>query len=354
MQAEKIFFYEGLKGLNINFDTIEEVAHHIMDEKSKDIFYSRMLLSLTRDYRFIKNLVLSSQEGVQFYHDIEKHGIYLYGAGTRSEKIYKMFPDYRWRGIVDKYKRGTFEMFVIQNIQDVQLEQDDIVVITNQHYSQEIESELLNSGISKEQIVILNDYESRLLEKQYFEINANYSDIGDGVIVDGGSLDCGDAIKFIHSSYYRDNEIFSFEPDATNYQLCIERAQKYPMIKVLNAGLSDEHQNACMVKGGEGAHIDISGEGSVELETLDHLFSDKKVSLVKLDIEGYELKALKGGENIIKRDKPLLIISVYHKIEDIFEIPKYLLGINPNYYFEFKSYRIAGAADTVLYAYNRE
>jgi len=54
-----------------------------------------------------------------------------------------------------------------------------------------------------------------------------------------------------------------------------------------------------------------------------------------MDIEDYELKALKGARKTIKKYKPVLIISAYHKREDILEIPYYLKNLVPEYRFRF-------------------
>ena len=51
----------------------------------------------------------------------------------------------------------------------------------------------------------------------------------------------------------------------------------------------------------------------ISITTLDAFLSDKgieKVDLVKLDIEGSELNALKGGIDMLKRHKPALIVEV--------------------------------------------
>ena len=68
-----------------------------------------------------------------------------------------------------------------------------------------------------------------------------------------------------------------------------------------------------------------------------------------MDIEGAELEALKGAEETIKRYRPKLAICVYHKPEDIVEIPKYILNINPDYKLYLRHYS-DNAGETVLYA----
>ena len=68
-----------------------------------------------------------------------------------------------------------------------------------------------------------------------------------------------------------------------------------------------------------------------------------------MDIEGTEMEALKGAEYIIKKYKPKLAISIYHKPEDIVEIPKYILNINPDYKLYLRHYS-DNAGETVLYA----
>ena len=68
-----------------------------------------------------------------------------------------------------------------------------------------------------------------------------------------------------------------------------------------------------------------------------------------MDIEGAEKKALMGAKTLIRKFKPKLAISVYHKRDDIWEIPKLILSINPEYRFFLRVYSFTGK-DTVLYA----
>lgn len=67
------------------------------------------------------------------------------------------------------------------------------------------------------------------------------------------------------------------------------------------------------------------------------------------DIEESELEALKGAAETIKKYKPRVAISFYHKTEDILKIPSFILGLNPEYSLFIRHYSMLWF-DTVLYA----
>ena len=77
---------------------------------------------------------------------------------------------------------------------------------------------------------------------------------------------------------------------------------------------------------------------SIEITTIDKFVSKNKlqVGLIKMDLEGYELNALKGAKKIIKKFKPVLAISIYHSGEQLFGIKKYLDNRFPGYHFKIK------------------
>ena len=66
----------------------------------------------------------------------------------------------------------------------------------------------------------------------------------------------------------------------------------------------------------------------------DYVFNNslKVVDLIKMDIEGSEINALKGAIKTIKKFKPNLIISAYHSPYQLVEILAFLLKLNMNYY----------------------
>ncbi len=52
----------------------------------------------------------------------------------------------------------------------------------------------------------------------------------------------------------------------------------------------------------------VDGDGDIPLHTLDS-FNLQEVDFIKIDTEGYELYAIKGAEETIKRNKPVMIVE---------------------------------------------
>ena len=67
-----------------------------------------------------------------------------------------------------------------------------------------------------------------------------------------------------------------------------------------------------------------------------------------MDIEGFEVPALRGGEQTLIKNRPVLAISAYHKRDDVFSIYRYVTSIVPDYKFYFRCHR-PNTTDAVLY-----
>ena len=67
-----------------------------------------------------------------------------------------------------------------------------------------------------------------------------------------------------------------------------------------------------------------------------------------MDIEGWEMNALKGAEKLIATSKPKLAICVYHKHNDIIELYEYIKSINSDYKVYLRHYT-EGVVETVMY-----
>lgn len=90
----------------------------------------------------------------------------------------------------------------------------------------------------------------------------------------------------------------------------------------------------------------------VETLTIDDLLRNnglERIDFIKMDIEGAELEALKGAETVIRRFRPKLAISIYHRLPDFWEIPQWIEGLGLGYRFHLRHFTIH-AEETVLFA----
>ena len=93
----------------------------------------------------------------------------------------------------------------------------------------------------------------------------------------------------------------------------------------------------------------------VDVTTMDKFCEERNVlpDFIKMDIEGAELAALKGGIKTITKCRPQLAISIYHSGEDFINIPLYLKDNLKNYAFRLGHYS-PKLSETVLYAIPNE
>ena len=100
---------------------------------------------------------------------------------------------------------------------------------------------------------------------------------------------------------------------------------------------------------GPGNSITSQGDNKIEVISIDEMLQGDKATYIKMDIEGAEMAALLGAQNTIRKYKPKLAICIYHKPDDLWKIPTYILKEYPWYkiYIRHYSYDIF---ETVLYA----
>lgn len=98
-----------------------------------------------------------------------------------------------------------------------------------------------------------------------------------------------------------------------------------------------------------GGSINNGGEGLlIDTVTIDDFFKDIHYDFIKMDVEGAELNALKGGVLTIKANRPVMAVSIYHSVGDVVDIPLYLFGYLDNYSYFIRHHSFMDS-ETVLY-----
>lgn len=132
---------------------------------------------------------------------------------------------------------------------------------------------------------------------------------------------------------------------------CKEIIEKdgYKNWDIYNYGVYDDNGKLYFSSNSSSTKVSKDGDIEVDVIKLDDFFkTHEKPTFIKMDIEGAELAALRGCADTIREYKPKLAICVYHKPEDIFEIPEYILSLNPDYKMWLRHYTNL-INETVLY-----
>jgi FkbM family methyltransferase len=177
---------------------------------------------------------------------------------------------------------------------------------------------------------------------------------------DESFFDCGaytgdtiDQFIRVAGGYYR--YIWAIEPDRENYRKLTDyiRSRNLPHIETVNKGVYSHpgrqpfQEDASML-----SMISEDSPHYIDVDTIDRMASGRPVTYIKMDVEGAELMALKGAEQTIRQNRPVLGISIYHRRRDLIDIPAFISELVPEYRFHFRVHKKL-AIDTVLYAVAR-
>lgn len=167
--------------------------------------------------------------------------------------------------------------------------------------------------------------------------------------IDGGAYN-GDTYLEL-ASLCTISRAFLFEPDRENYNQLKTNVEHFKnktlcIPLALTDGYSILSFNGEV---GEGGAISDVGAQHIATVSLDEMIQQQAIDFIKLDVEGAEISAIKGASRLIRDSRPILAISLYHRPEDVWEIPELLLSLCDNYRFYIRQHYF-NSFDSVFYA----
>lgn len=166
----------------------------------------------------------------------------------------------------------------------------------------------------------------------------NIDYLKDKDIIDAGAF-VGDSALVL--SKYTEGNVYAFEPTRQSYELMLEtikmnnRKNIVPVKKGI--GAEDSVEIANIFSSGSSAKFDIgTGEKEeIELTSIDKYVEENElnVGLIKSDVEGFEQELLRGAIKTIFDKRPILLISIYHTMDDFFYIKPLIDSWNLGYKF---------------------
>lgn len=186
-------------------------------------------------------------------------------------------------------------------------------------------------------------------------------DPGD-TVVEGGMCYGDTALHFAHQAGENGRVVgYEFEPDnlkilEENLRLNPDLSRRIRVLHRATAAASDAELTFAMA----GPATQVLEEGAtsaapvmrVKTLSIDDLVKREKlerVDFIKLDVEGMELETLAGAADTLRRFRPKLALSAYHRLDDIPELMRHLRSLDLGYRFWLNHYR-PHRQETVLFA----
>ncbi len=150
---------------------------------------------------------------------------------------------------------------------------------------------------------------------------------------------------------------YGFEPDSKNFndlQAEVEVTESKMGTRVASlyrCAVGNSHERLSLVPAAAGSAVypgDCDGE-LVDVIPLDDVLSGQKVTAIKMDLEGFEMNALEGAKSILRQQRPVLLLAIYHRVQDLWRIPLWVDDLNLGYRLFMRHHDVT-PSETVCYA----
>ncbi|SOB98387.1 FkbM family methyltransferase [Pseudobutyrivibrio ruminis] len=372
---------------------VDEIRRKMVDDESKVLFDARLRFMFDKDfYEFSKAMFSLERKWIIPYldktynFDNDYSEIVLWGCGKDGRHVRSLLARSKYASIPISFvtnnmsQWGQTHEFEIDNLNVVRTPiispeelrsriNNAVIIISSIAYRCEIMDQLGSYGAKMEQIVYPFTYFGYRLygereTPQYFDLfEANSNEIFLDVGANGGGT-ATDFVKWCGEKGYK--AIYSFEAhprfiDITKEYFKNNNLHDAEVVPIAAWDKKDTLDfSISLANGNGGCHVMESAnlnsndwlDASVKVpaDTIDNVLSGKPATFIKMDIEGSEYKALVGAEKTIKKYKPRMAISIYHKPEDIVMLPYIISQYNPDYKFALRQYH-SGMWETILYCF---
>lgn len=356
-------------------ENLHDFMGKIQDEESRELFDLRLQYLIKRDQEeFYAGLdrILSNSKGESWgcwrlnqyeRRNVQNKGknIVIFGAGAGGRLTYRSIKYINRK--VDCFTDNNTQLWGMEwegvpicNPADIYKKYKDsiiVIAVAGRQHQMDIYHQMIREGFRESDIFIPQEgYLFSHKANQYFDIQEVYPESEDNVFVDAGcyngqtSLDYG---KLCNGKL----KIVAFEPEHANYLECDKRLKssgyEYELYERATWS-SNTTLKFCSAEGeAYASRVRTDGTYSVLADSIDNILNGRKATYIKYDVEGSELESLRGSIKTIQKYRPKLAISLYHKPEDVIEIPDFLESLDLDYRYYLRHYQMR-MQETILYA----
>lgn len=165
----------------------------------------------------------------------------------------------------------------------------------------------------------------------------------------------GDTIRALLPHAPNLQSVYAMEPDRRNFRKLEAYAQEESrcQIRCIAAG-AWSHQDILPFDASGNRNAGLHGKASKTVDTAvnspDNILAGAPADYIKYDVEGAEKEALIGTTQTILTHRPHLLVSIYHRSEDLYALPLQVHAMRPDYKLYLRRFPYVPAWDLNLYA----
>lgn len=159
--------------------------------------------------------------------------------------------------------------------------------------------------------------------------------VAEEVVVDLGAYTGDTALSFINT-YGKDvyRHYYCYDASAAAMEQCRKNTSLLPNMIYSQKGVGEKSDVMYLNVNSDPSlnSLSATGDKKVNVVSLDEDITEP-ITLLKMDIEGMEASAIRGAAKHIRNDRPKMALAVYHNNEDLWEIPRMIDSLCPDYRF---------------------
>lgn len=155
--------------------------------------------------------------------------------------------------------------------------------------------------------------------------------------------------KVLTVTDWRYASLHAFEPDTENFA-ALKNLAPWPLerLNAHNFAVAEKAQTLRFAQTGTmGSRISDQGDVNIQCVAVDDWV--ERASFMKFDVEGFEVRALRGSHRLLATNRPRLAIAAYHYATDLLDIAQTVDELAPSYTLYLR-HHIGYFYDTILYA----
>ncbi len=338
--------------------------------------------------------------------------IVMYGMGDGAEKILRVMVSMNIRPAEfmasDEFVRGhSFHGYLVKKLSEIEAQYDDFIIVVCFGTALPEVLERIQRLSERYEVIVpdvpvvggglfdsdyLSDHEVDIMtlrplladekSRSVFDTLIKYRITGDISVLRGCETDKSEALgllnigsdetyvdlgayngdtveEFLRITNRKFKKIYAVEPDRRNYSKLRRRhyALGSAVFEHINAAAWNEDETLTFYRraGRNSSLTDTVSEKTagtpVEIagRSVDSILGGEAATIIKYDVEGSEKQALLGSAETIRKYKPRLIVSLYHRTGDMTELPLLVKELNPSYKMYLRHHPYIPAWDTNLY-----